>query len=363
MKSFCVLNMLPSAAVSENIGAAVSSVLGSKVGFMSNMTSAAKQLEAAAARGVQAAGGCAFMLGEGFEAQLRTLISYYSLDAGVYIGGKAGCLVSVYGSDGKPLDNLTEQKISELAAKGVTECDGGNVIEVNGLQAYERTITAEQLSLENTAFCVKSTNVSVEKNARKMQFAFGGGTAKRPVISISSSGLFISAVDEEGNTHTHGELLAVCCACMLWEKQPVSVGFDAPVCLEELAGSRGVNLSRSFAGGSELWQNDGLFLTARLCSFMSRRGVGLAELCRTVPDVAVRRRTLAVNADLSAIADMVDCDEVIVEEGRGVFTRIGKGSAVLTPCRVSGKYSLEVQAAASETAQELCDGFEKAIKS
>ncbi len=353
MKSFCVLNRVISAAAGESIGSAAAEVIGKKLGVLCCGSPAAFSAAKHIAKGIKKQGGCAVVFNNAFESQAVFAVEHFSLDGAFFIDGDKKCRISVYDSSARALCAEYEEEISLLAAQSkLGGHRGGAVIESDLNSVYYKKLLEKGESFFDVSVKIKSSSLAVKTTLVRALTALGGEHKGRAGFFISASGLCLSAADEYGKIYTDSQLLGVCTALAVNEKQELEIPFSLPEGLDTLAQDRGVRLRRSFNGGNELWQRDAVFLAARLMKYMSQNGVGLCEICRFLPESTVARRRFSSAMSINQIADTINCEQ-LVSDGSSVYAKVKNANILLTPCSNSGGYCLEVQAADIETADEI----------
>jgi len=352
MKSFCVLNKPLNKKTGEVLGAAAVGALGNKIGFVHDGSDRSAAALSYLAKGVKSAGASAVVFGCMNESSVPFLTEQFLLSGTFFVGGAK--LVSVYNSSGKPLSLREEEYISSLVfSAGSEKRHGGEIIEINPSDSYLRALVTASKSLEDISVGIESRNKSIKNTLLSVLNLLGGYTGAKPRFYISESGACVSACDETGKVITNDNLLNICYVCAIKKKLEICVPFSAPRFLEELAEKHGVKLERSFCGGNELWQNDGLFLVAELLNNMAEQGAGLSALYGLLPIVSHKRKNIVIDDELSKFADSVPCDELICDESGEVFMRMNQGEILFTPYRNSRKVCMEVFAANSEIADEI----------
>ncbi len=352
MKSFCVLNKPLNKKTGAALGAAAVAALGNKIGFLHDGDARSAAVVSYLAKGVKSAGGAAVVFGCMNESSVSFLVRRFSLSGAFFVGGAK--LVSVYNSFGKPLSAYEEEHISSLVFSSETDKkQGGEIVEINPSDAYLRALLTAANSLEDISAAVESSNKNIKDTLISVLNLLGGYTGAKPRFFVSESGFCVSACDESGRVLTNEELVNICCVCAIKRGESLCVPFSAPRFLDELSAEHGVKLERSFGGGNELWQNDGLFLVAVLMNNMAEQGMGLSALYGLLPAVSHKRKSILIADELSHFADSIVCDELISDESGGIYMRMKQGEILFTPYRNSSKVCMEVLAANSETADEL----------
>ena len=356
MKSFCVLNQTLSKNTGRIIGSAVCAAMGKKIGIAYNSDECSKVISAFLAEGVVSSGGTALMFGCCNESRVAFLVQRYALSACFYVSGDD--YVTVCGADGKPINADDEKLISDLASLDLPCEEGGGIAQISSDSAYLSSLTETCGNLEDICADIRCRNTELYSVLRRAFAVAGGSFTSKPCFNISSSGSCVSALDERGNVLTHETLVNICSVHSLMSGNALEVGFTAPRCLEKIAEQNSVSLKRGFKGGTELWQNDGVFLVAQILSIMAVKGEGLVTLASVLPDYASFRRSVSCALSADGVADLIECDELVTDGESGVYARTHLGDVLITPCRSSGMYCMEViardRASACELADELC---------
>lgn len=355
MKSFCVLNQALNENTGKIIGAAVCTAMGKKIGILHSGDESADASSAFLACGVSDAGGTALLFGCCNESRVAFLTVRYALSACFYVSDD---YVSVYGADGKPVGSDKETVISQLASSDLSCQEKGDCVRVNSDLSYFSSLVECCGNLEDVSADIKCRNRYLSSTLKQVFAVSGGSNSKKPCFYLSESGNCVSACDERGKVLTQDNLLNICCACNLMDSKPVTVSMNSPRCLDELAEQKSVTLSRSFVGGNELWQNDGAFLVAAVLRLMSEKGEGLSTLSAVIPESVSLKKSFVCSLPPDAVANLIDCAELITDVRRGIYARLENGDVLITPCRNNGVYCMEVTAtdsrSACEIAQELC---------
>lgn len=352
MKSFCVLNGAFNKKLYEKIGASAFYVFGDRIGIAFADTADADKAVESLCDGVVSAGGTAENFGIVNESRLSFLIGNYSLSAAFFVGGES--LVSVYSGNGRPLDANQEKMMAEvIASDDMPSGEKGVLIGVNSDYAYKRALLVAAQSLDGAAADVFCPDANLRSLIRSVMTLSGADRSPKPRFFISSSGFGISARDEAGKVLKRENLLDICCACRLEAGESLTVPFSASPSLETVAKAHGSVLKRSFEGGDESWQTDGVFLAVEVLRNMAIYGCGLSALAEKLTDCVTVRRNFFCNLSPDDVANLIPCDEILTDGSGSVYVRHNSGNVLLTRCRNLKSYCMEVSAADSETASEL----------
>ncbi len=356
MKSFCVLNQVLNENAGKVIGSAVYTAMGGKIGILHSGDECAKASSSFLVSGISQAGGTAVLFGSGNESRIPFLTVRYALAACFFVEGES--YVSVYGSDGKPIGADKEALISQLASSALPCEAEGHCVEVNSDSAYFSSLVECCGNLQDVSADLKCRNPHLSAAMKHVFAVSGGSVSKKPCFYLSESGFCVSACDERGKVLTHEMLLNICCAFNIMNGRPVIASINSPRFLDALAADKSVCLTRSFTGGNELWQNDGAFLVFSLLRLMAEKGQGLSTLAQILPETVSLKKIFACTLSPDAVADLIDCTELVSDIQRGIYARLKNGDVLITPCRNNDVYCMEITAsdsnAACEIAQELC---------
>ncbi len=357
MKSFCVVNCALGCAAGEALGAAAVELFGEKIAILNGGDCCGS-----IASGVKSAGGTALTFGGCFEAQIHFIAGHFEPDAFFFVSGEDKLTVSAYSAGALQLSpELQDEMNSLLTAHAEREQKSGETVFVEFGNAYYRELLEAGECLENIRVNVKSGNFAVSSPLKRAVLALGGELGGKACFCLSSSGLVLSAVDENGAVYTNDRLLDICCACTLEDGENITVNFSACDRLEEIAAAKGAAVFRSFEGGDELWQRDGVFLAIRLMHFMSKLGLGLCTLAQKIRPQIVLRKNYHTNSSLGLIADTLECEQLLTDESGTAFLRNGKGKIYLTAGGQPGRLCAEIRAETAEIAQELSLELEQAM--
>lgn len=359
MKSICVLDVKNSEVALASFAQKLLTVLGGRMVLMSDDRPETRGLVEQLRDGLVQGGGTVFCMEGGFESRIVSASRLLEADGAIYLTCDSACRLSVYGANGSPLTNEEEQQIARATPASPTQT--GVAVALSQTDAYLSLARRIGGSFENVAASFASPNASLLRFARQTALALGLIERNKPRFMISRSGLIAAAEDEQGNVYPHERLLTLCCACELADKQPLTVPFSASLTLTELARRNGVALQRSFAGGGEPWQTDGVLLVFRLLHHMSKSGRSLSSLFGSFAFPNEKRTVLSFGGSLDRLADRIPCEEAVTQTDDLLFIKRKNADAVLTRQKDGRRCCLEVQAFDAETARELCGELERAI--
>ncbi len=360
MKSFCVLNGPINQRLYEKIGASAVFAFGDRIGVAFADVGQADIASSYLCDGIVSAGGVAENFGIMNESRIPFLIRNYSLSAAFFVGGES--LVSVYAQDGRPLNVHQEKLMAELiASDDMSSEQAGIRLDINSDYAYQKALVNAAQSLNGVSADVLCSDNNLRSLIRSVMNLSGADISPKPRFFISRSGFGISAHDESGKVLKRENLLDICCVCHLESGQTLTVPFSASSSLESVASAHGAVLKRSFEGGNEPWQTDGVFLAVEVLRNMAVYGSGLSTLSDKLSGSFTLRKSFSCNMSPDDVADMIPCNEIVTDGEGSIYARHNSGNILLTRCRNLKSYCMEVSAADSETASELASEISAAL--
>ncbi|HBL40129.1 MAG TPA: hypothetical protein DDY98_00555 [Ruminococcaceae bacterium] len=362
MKSICVMNEKNNEVVWENLAQKILSVLGKRIVLMTDDRAQTKYYAEKLRDGIVKGCGTVFFQEGGFETELLFVSQCLESDCSIYLFFDAACRMSLYGANGKPLDEEEQRLIMQAAPDRCTASKRkGQVIEFSRRNAYRLKAKEIGESFENVAVSFSSPNENLLRFVRQTALSLGAVHRTKPSFCVSASGLNAVARDENGKVYTKEMLLNLCYACEIEQKKELTVPFTASFLLTELARQNGVVLKRSFDGGDEPWQNDAILLVFRVLHHMSRLGQSLSTLFGRYTQPTERKTVLPFHGSPDLLADTVACEECVTDTNRFLYVKRKNASAVLSFSESTKRCCVEVQGCNAEIAQALSEDIEQAL--
>lgn len=296
------------------------------------------------------------------------------------IGAKAGCFVSggvfskikFFSERGLPLSLEDEQKIEKvLSGKETKILSGyGKIRSIDGVSS----VYSERI--RNLLGDIK-TNVKIYSPDREVMAAAerifprcrGDGDI---VFNISSDGRKVSAFSLATGHIFYEKLLLLCSVAEFKEGNDISLPFSSPFIIDEIASGYGKKVTRYYERTKDFSDSDGrknalycrfgrdaLTLIAKILRYLEDNDLTLYEATETLPSFAtVTRFVPKENAE--EVFEKICSRKAGKNEG---VAKCENGERVIIKPVKSGRgFTLIAESFRTETASELCDFYEKKIK-
>ncbi len=368
MQGLFVKHEAPSLCPSEcaTVGAAVGRAVNGKkigVGYGSDCESRANALALMA--GLSQSGVCVWDVGEVFETQLSFFVPFASLGAGVFVNGEDNT-VKLFGEDGLTVSESVRKRVNEaLDNQMISCCDYGKIFPMSSLEVLYRDELIKQAPYGVAAECnVYSTDKRIQSILRDVLPQSAEDTL---VLRINRFGTSLSAYTDETGVVPFVKLVAICGMYELKNGRDISVPFDAPYFLDDLAKSFGRKAYRYLAAPSDgsdslarrlaarqFWSRDALFTAVKLMSVLSEYEITFPQLYAQLPEVYISRTVVDLDIPVDFINEFKgEGFSVGRDNGNGIFIYGERGRAHFSPLS-GGKFCMTAQSNNMETAQEFC---------
>ena len=282
--------------------------------------------------------------------------------------------IRFFNADGLPLPRDVERMLESLTEHRITDAAGiGTMERMSGCNALHRA-DVSRFAFPNSqgrSVCVEGRSAAASLLCQCLNDC--GITATRshalPAVQISRDGMELCMRDEEGQMHSHTQLLA---ALTLLELEHgagrLAVPYHAPDVVELLATQLGgtvLRLGRD-ATAADTFRlapvtADGIYLAVRILTGLEHYG-SLATLMQRVPRHFQRSRELQLDNRSAVLRRLATAQaQAETEFVSGLKIRTSGGSVHITPV---GKQLLRIQAECGneEYAEELCAQFAQKIE-
>ena len=363
------------------IGAALGSTEnGRKVGVASDGSKSAKTMQLALTAGLAGSGSAVWDFGECFEAQLRFLVNFCGLEAGLFVSGGNGRKISICGEGGLSINRKFERELESTLSKGeFRETDENEIKEVSDMSSV-RLLYVQELAkqapdgLTGIAVTLKSENESIKTLLGSCVSKLGADEGGELVIEISPSGTKLNA-RTQGAEYEHEKLLAVCCMYEMKNGRDVAVPYDSPKFIDSFSESFGRRVLRYLEtpadssdasarklASKQFFSADGLFLTVRLLAVIKESGKSLAELVSELPEKYIVRKTVSIGFSPSYLSSVIGTEgECRKNSFEGIRLIKESGTLLVIPERSGESVRIIAEADSMEAANELCFGIEDII--
>lgn len=362
------------------LGAAMGSNI-SKIGVASDGKRSSEIMRYAVMAGIAGSGGCVTDFGESFEAQLNFLVNFCGLDAGIFIKGGEKREIKLCGRGGlsvtRSLERSIENALSKCEFREASEREINEIAEMHSVKNLYVQDLMKQVKngLQGMGASFKCENEMIKYLAFDCASRLGLTETDSLVFEIGYDGTSVAALFS-GEAFGNETLLSVCCFNELKKGRDVSVPYDAPAFLDELATGGGRvlrylstpaddsdSVARSLAE-KQFFVRDGLFLAFKLLSVMKERNKTLNELAAELPTKFIARKTVAINFSPSYITKLIGVEDTGVKNDReGIRLVKSEGKLLIIPEKGGKTVRILAEADSAETAEELCGGIEDIINS
>lgn len=369
--------------ICARLGMAIGSAkAGKRIGIAYDGTNNAKALSLALTAGLMQAGSHVWSFGECFQAQLSFFTAFCSQGIGIFVHGGENTAIQVCGEGGLSIPRFLERDIEARMAKGeFNRCSPELVRDVADMSSIQMIYRQEinklaPYGLSGCRAVVKSTNERIRLLLSECLVKLDCGESDDFILRINRFGTRVSAYTEESGTVPFEKLLAVCVLNELKNGHDLSLPFDAPQMLDDLATQYGrkayrylnspADTSDSMArqlAVKQKWVRDGLFLALRLLSIIKERERSLEELLAELPEFYVAKKTFSVSLQPSSLAQLFGEENVTLNNKReGITIQKEKGRLLIVPSRTGRVLRVLAEANNMEAAGELCLSVEDLVK-
>lgn len=339
---------------------------------------ASKALASACISGILAAGGQAWDFGPCLESQFLFAMDKGRADFGIYIDAGLTASLRITGRDGLPMQREMERKLEGALnrreyKRSAPDGMGGfsDMESVTKLYFYELLKLCD-VSLDGISVQVRSVSREprhiLEAVLQKLGCELGGGI----LIRLSPDGKSAEMEDKETTLCSERVLAAVCLTEFL-RGNNVSVPRTAPRAIDSLAELHGASVLRYSdcpcgeedgearrLAAAQPFLRDGLMMTIRILSFLSRHQMSLRELDSLLPSFSIASRLVSVSVSPGILLRTLKNTERTTLNG--VELRNGGNAAFARPLKNGRGILLLAESMRSETAAEICDGFEAILQ-
>lgn len=367
--------------ICARIGSAVGSTYqGRKTGIACDSSVRGKALTHAIISGLLSSGASVWDFGECFESELEFLVNFCSLGAGIFVRGDEKNEIRICGEGGLTITRSFERSIESAIRKcefrEASEAEMKESSDMSGMQMLYRQELMKQApyGLKGIGAYVECSDEKI-RNLMEISLKKSGATfASGITLEIDSDGSRLSALADDIR-YPYEKLLAICCLDEMKNGRDISVPYDAPQFLDNLAAENGRRIFRYLSSPADssdsaarrlasrqVFVRDGLFLAFRLLSIIKERECFIDELAAEVPDKSVFRKKVALGFSPVDLAKAVGSDEMIKGNCfEGVRVSKNGGKLFVVPERSGEFVNIFAEADTMEAARELCGDIEEIL--
>lgn len=363
------------------LGAACGSVEESwKIGAGCEESSWARAMKNAFLAGVQSAGASALDFGENFLAQFGYCMNFCALHLGVFFSGETQGHIRVFTDGGLPATRELERKIEGSLLRGEASRCGverfGSCAKMDGMRLLYvgELLKQAPLGLSGMQVQVSSDNEALRSVLTEVLARLGCVSGDTGVHLEFSGEDSVRLTAPEGVALDAGDLLILCALLEFEQGRDVSVPYDSPWILEEMASARGRSVYRYFAcpaGDSDatarkkahnaLWSRDMLMVCLRLLGWMQENHLSAAQLAKRLPGYRRVQREIPLPVPPARLLSRLSRQEGS-ESGDGVRLHRELGTILVRPVGRGTTARILAEAKTAEIAAELCADVTKLIE-
>lgn len=361
---------------------ALGGILGAEgqVGLGCSNTPGAMMLARAAAAGVNAAGGDAFLHGLGCPVQGADLGESQGLPVSLFVEEVRGIIfLHLFDSQGLPLDRAGQRKLEHALLQGefrrARSEQTGRLRRLDIASAQWARQTAERAALHRPA--LRRVTVAVGKDTpedralREALSALGCQLEEKwrpgiPAFRAERGGFRLTAQDERGAVVDSGQLLTL---AVLIEMENgsgkvavpagasaavdlVAAGYDGQVLRLDRDGDRARDLY-----ASQPWLRCAPSAAVRICARMGVSGQRLDRLLAKTPRFSAWRREVPLSAGRGRVMRALAREQGSPLQGEGLRAHAGNGWVYLVPLARRSALRVLAEGPDMELAAELCDVY------
>ena len=228
------LTALDCAKAGEAVGAAIGR---GRVGVACRNDEHSKACADAVCAGLRVSGVNAWSIGASFEAQLSFLVPFSSLNAGVFVCAGEGT-VSIFGENGLSVSAALGRRAEDFMQAELSPAPScGRLFDMSAISMLYRDELMRCVPYGVTDCAVLSSDSAVSALINDCMRTSSNGRAL--TLRINRRGTSLSAYTEETGVVPFVKLIALCGMYELESGRDISVPYDAPAFLDELARSYG----------------------------------------------------------------------------------------------------------------------------
>lgn len=337
-----------------------------------------KILKDALSAGILSTGAEVVDFGENFKAQFEFAMNLSSIEVGVYIRGGVNASISVMTDGGLPANRETERNIEIIISRGEFIRAPYNKMGIKTVMNNVGSLYNSQLlkfaiaGLDGVKCMIKSQNNIIQKTLREILFKLGCDISQGDIFEISPEGDKLSIMTQEHGIIPYSKVLVWCAVSLIKKGRDISVPFDAPQILNELAREHKVKIYRYFDTPADksdmharelaqyqIWSRDALMQTVMILSLIKKEN-GIGNLISKYPDFSVKTKTVNTRVNPARILRELNTEksDIITE---GVIINKDNGIVLLKPLKRGMGLKIMAEAVNAEIANEICDDIEKLL--
>ncbi|MDF2567844.1 MAG: nucleotidyltransferase [Oscillospiraceae bacterium] len=369
-----------SPALCTKIGGAVGGIKKNNVvGIGASKTNSGRALKHAVISGILSAGATVWDFGDCIQTEFDFCVNKSMVDFGVYIDAGLSTDIKLVEKGGLPVVRSLERKlegaINRDEHKRASWKEVGECVDVSSLrQMYQiELLKSARISLEGMEVGIKCANVKIKSIMQSVLGKLGCVDSEDFYIQISTNGKNVSAFKNEYGHIYPEQILSVVCLGEFLHNKDVSIPYSAPKTIDAIAQKYNRTVFRYYdcpcddsdkearkTAVKQPFFKDGLMMAIKFLSYLKETKLSIEQVMEQIPEFHTSNRLISVSINPSVIIKKLNKQKGKI--GEGITIKHQDGDVVLRPLKSGRGIMLFAESRKGETANELCDFFEKVIK-
>lgn len=342
--------------------------------------SAGKALTFAFISGAIAAGADVWDFGDCVEPELAYCMGLAGIELGCYIDAGVTARLRVVSENGLPPTRKQDRKIegglNRSEYNKASYSDFGEHKSSSTLKIlYENELLKlVPTQLKGVRLEIKTSSTRITKMLEKILLPKSDHNGERIVIHLSSDGKKCSAYTEETGYVFYEKMVLLASKILFENGENIAIPYCFPTIVDELAKAYGKQALRYYncscdssdsearkIASNSRFARDGIYLSIMVISYLSKKGLTLKKAIAELPEFYSTSKFVSIDKSPSQLLK-----ELCSETGglsEGVALKNKDGRVLIRPVKTGKGVMLFVDSFKSEMATELCDKFEKLLKS
>ncbi len=340
---------------------------------------AGRSLQAAFISGITAAGGTAWDFGECLPTEFDFSLRKSNVPIGALIESGITTTIYLYDKGGLPLTRAQERKLEGCLNRGEhskAPWNGfGTSISMQGIGSLYPIELENQLSstFKGIKAIVKSTNPAIIDLLNPILSRYNDMDGEQSILSLTSNGRRLSTLSERTGLVSHEKLVMLACESYFLKGKPVSLPFNFPSAIDNLAVRYGGRVHRYYSCSCDKsdeqareiakdcsFFRDGLILALNVLDYLSQERLTLYDAVDRLPKFSRSSRLVAISSSLQAALKKVGAHGKPSSDG--VMLEDNRGKVLLHPTKTGKALLVYAESVSAEYAAELCEDYEKRFR-
>lgn len=328
--------------------------------------------------GALSSGSDVWDFGECTESELVYCMKISGIRCACYIDSEKTTTIKLISENGLPLTRSQERKIESGINTG-SYCKAlfnefGEYKKSYGIKELYKNSLADYLPQRLDGLCpeFKSGNKRVISFLSEIIPPRIDINGSRIIFHISGDGKKVSAYTEQTGYVFYEKLVVLVCKIRARAGKDTALPYSFPLVADKVANGYGTNIKRYYnctfdtsdmearaLSGECDFVNDGIRLSFIILSYLSENKQSLADATDDIPEFYATSRYVSLDSPASDILKALCPENAGI--GEGVAIKENDDRVLIRPVKTGKGIQMFVESVRSETAQELCDRFEKLL--